>query len=248
MCLILFAYDSHPDYRLIVAANRDEYYERPTEGARWRDSVLSGIDLLAGGTWLGLTRGGRFAALTNYRSPAEHVHGKASRGELVHKYLHTGEEAETYAKELETHRETYNGYNLLFGSVDDIWWFSNKANGYVRLTPGVYGLSNHLLDTPWPKVERGKKLLKNAIAEGPAPEKLISILEDTHYPPENTLPSTGVKPEVEKMLSPMFIKSDGYGTRSSTVIMAGRDGRVSFTEKTHDGNGHDGIFTDTFFI
>lgn len=248
MCLILFAYDAHPDYRLIMAANRDEFYDRPTEKAAWRSGILSGLDLLAGGTWLGITESGRFAALTNYRDPASHVHGKKTRGALASDFLRGDMSADIYLKSLSDSKDEYNGYNLLFGDGGDLHWFSNKTGGHIKLQSGIFGLSNHLLDTPWPKVQKGKRMLSQAIGGGFTQKELLDILSDEKRAADNELPETGVGLELERVLSPMFIKSPTYGTRSSTVLTIDRAGRASFTEKTYLYGIGNGETTEHFHI
>jgi uncharacterized protein with NRDE domain len=242
MCLLLMAIESHPRYRAIFAANRDEFYNRPTaQAAFWEDvpQVLAGRDLLAGGTWMGMTRGGRFAAVTNYRDPSTHRPDALSRGHLVSDYLR-GEEAPLgYIKRLAERGHQYNGFNLVLGDRETFFWCSNRAPGERGLGPGVYGLSNHLLDTPWPKTEKGKAGLKGLI-DGkvePDPEGLFSLLSDRREADEEALPDTGVGPPLERVLSPIFITSPGYGTRSSTVLLVDRENRVTFLERTfHPGS------------
>lgn len=237
MCLILFAYEVHPAYRLILAANRDEFYERPTAAAGfWPDApeVLAGRDLLHGGTWLGVTRGGRFAAVTNYRDPAARLDGARSRGRLVADFLDGRESAAAYTRRLAARADDYNGFNLLAGDARELYYFSNRGGPSARLAPGVYGLSNALLDTPWPKVLRGKRALAELTEAGDAlaPETVVEILLDRVRAADRELPDTGVGVEVERVLSPLFIVSPGYGTRCSTVVLAQRDGNLTFVERS----------------
>lgn len=234
MCLILLAWQAHPDYPLVVAANRDEYYSRRTAAADfWNDApdVLAGRDLEAGGTWLGVTRSGRFAALTNYRDPARNKTGAPSRGELARRFLADGQTAENYLSELESCAHRYNGFNLVFGDLDGLWCFSNCGEGEQALAPGVYGLSNHLLDTPWPKVARGKSALNGALQALPDEALLFALLRDDSIAPDEALPRTGVSLEWERLLSAAFIHSPQYGTRSATVLLRDRSGRVRFIEQ-----------------
>lgn len=224
MCLILFAYKMHPKYKLIVAANRDEAYARPTAPAAfWEDvpELLAGRDLEKMGTWMGVTTSGRFAALTNYRDPSEQAAGKRTRGELVADFLKGSDRPETYLQKMAQRRLEYPGYNLLAGDLEELYYYSNRGNHPVKIEPGIHGVSNHLLNTDWPKVEKGKEGLKKIIS-GNSPdlaERLFNHLENTDPAPDHILPSTGVSLEWERLLSPMFIKSEGYGTRSSTVIL-----------------------------
>jgi len=237
MCLLLIAIESHPRYRAIFAANRDEFYNRPTaQAAFWEDApqVLAGRDLLAGGTWMGMTRSGRFAAVTNYRDPSTHRPDALSRGHLVSDYLRGEETPLGYIKRLAERRHQYNGFNLVLGDRETFLWCSNRAPGERGLGPGVYGLSNHLLDTPWPKTEKGKAGLKGLIDEKvePDPESLFSLLSDRREADEEALPDTGVGLPLERVLSPIFITSPGYGTRSSTILLVDRENRVTFLERT----------------
>ncbi|HEX2205282.1 MAG TPA: NRDE family protein, partial [Longimicrobium sp.] len=236
MCLILFAHDVHPRHRLVVAANRDEFYARPTAPAAfWDDApgVLAGRDLREGGTWLGVTRGGRFAAVTNVREPEAYRVGAPSRGFLVSDFLRGSMSPEAYAERLAATAGEYNGFNLLAGDGRSLVWLSNRGEGPRVLGPGVYGLSNALLDTPWPKVELGKEDLRRAL-EGASDEALVAALFATlarrDPAPDVRLPATGVGVERERALSSAFIATPEYGTRCSTVVFFGRDGALSFTE------------------
>lgn len=239
MCLILFAYKVHPAYPLILAANRDEFYERPSAPADFwsgHPQVLAGIDLKEKGTWLGVTKGGKFAAITNYRDPASWKEDAPSRGGLVSRYLTGSSSAEKYLKRISARASAYNGFNLLLGDARDIFVYSNRGE-MQKIAPGIYGLSNRLLDTPWPKVRRGKKLLKAALDKKGAEleEALFALLADRRVPPDSQLPETGVELEWERMLSPMFIASPVYGTRSSTILLIGNNKRIKFIEKVFDG-------------
>jgi len=233
MCLILVAWQVHPDYPLVVAANRDEFYARSTASADfWPESpqVLAGRDLEAGGTWLGITRQGRFAALTNYRDPASHKPQALSRGNLVADFLAGNTPIDAYLDTLDA--AAYNGFNLLLGDGKQLIAFSNVTMQRHALAPGVYGLSNALLDTPWPKVGAGKTALSGALATLPDETALFHLLRDATHHPDATLPATGVSLEWERLLSAAFIRSPDYGTRCSTVIKVGADGTASFDEQT----------------
>ncbi len=236
MCLILMAWQAHPEYPLVVAANRDEFFARPTAPAAfWPEApqVLAGRDLEAGGTWLGVARNGRFAALTNYRDPAQTRQGAPSRGGLVSRFLTGAQSGEEYLAELETVADRYNGFNLIFGDQRDLWCFSNCGEGERRLSPGIYGLSNHLLDTPWPKVARGKSALSASLQALPDEAPLFSLLRDDSLAPDEVLPRTGVGLEWERLLSAAFVRSPGYGTRSATVLLRDKLGGVRFTEQEY---------------
>jgi uncharacterized protein with NRDE domain len=235
MCSIFLAYEAHPRYRLIVAANRDEFYERPTAQAEvWEDApdILAGRDLKIGGTWLGITRGGRLAAVTNYRDPSGPV-GDLSRGLLVSDYLREAEKPEEYLRKVERQAARYSGFNLVVGDKESLWYFSNREMKIKTLDAGVYGLSNHLLDTSWPKVVNGKKALNEVVqSEEISVESVFAFLADKTKADDALLPNTGVGIEKERWLSPIFIVTPIYGTRSSTVVLFERDGKVSFTERT----------------
>ncbi len=237
MCLILLAVKSHPEYKLVVAANRDEYYERPTAAAAfWADNpgICAGKDLRSGGTWLGITRKGRIAALTNYRDPASIKANSPSRGNLVRNYLSGCKNPVDFLAWLGKNAGRYNGFNLIIGDKDDLYWYSNRGKEKRRLTVGIYGLSNHLLDTPWPKVTRGKEAFRKLLSSKKdfTPDALFTLLADQTIPNDKNLPDTGVGLEWERMLSPIFITSDIYGTRSSTLIMLDKKNYVTFMERT----------------
>ena len=251
MCLILFSYKQHPFYPLVLAANRDEFYERPTAPASfWEDrsDLLAGRDLERNGTWFGITRQGRMAALTNYRDPATAKRDVPSRGWLVRDFLVGGDDPETYLQRLTETAYKYNGYSLILGDPFQLYYFSNHS-GTRKLSPGPYGLSNHLLDTPWPKVERGKKLLAELLSKKaiPQPEDIFDLLKDQQRPPDELLPDTGVGPEWERRLSTLFIASPIYGTRSSTLLLIDRCRRVTFMERTFSG-GPDSWMTAKFLF
>ena len=240
MCLILLAWRSHPDYPLVVAANRDEHFARPTAPAcYWQQTpgLLAGRDLDAGGTWMGVTRHGRFAALTNFREPRQAPdHGAntanpPSRGGLVSDFLAGSAQAEDYLAALAPVAKSYNGFNLVCGTLDQgFWHFSNRGGQPRLLKPGIYGLSNHLLDTPWPKVAQGKSELARALYALPTEAPLFELLRDDRIYNDDRLPRTGVSLEWERTLSAAFVRAPNYGTRSSTVLLHDREGRISFDE------------------
>jgi uncharacterized protein with NRDE domain len=232
MCLITLAWQAHPDYPLILAANRDEFYQRAATPARfWDESplLLAGRDLSAGGTWLGVTRQGRVAALTNYREPGA-ARGERSRGLLVSAFLQGDSDPMAYAQAVAGEGEHYGGFNLLLGTPHEMVVVSNRGMAPRHLPAGVHGLSNHLLDTPWPKVEKAKSALSAQLA-APTDVALLQLLADHEIAADAQLPDTGVGLMMERMLSPLFIRSPQYGTRVSTVLMVGR-GRIHFTEQT----------------
>ena len=242
MCLILLALDSHPDYGLVVAANRDEFYDRPTApAALWDDapSVLAGRDLKAGGTWLGVDERGRFAAVTNYRQGQREPDAPRSRGLLVSEFLTANVGAREYFERVSADSELYNGFNLIGGEGRELFYFSNREGRVRALEPGVYGLSNHLLDTAWPKVSATKSALQVLLARDPGElvPQLFELLADRRQAEDHLLPRTGVSVEWERLLSAAFIVSDDYGTRSSTVVLVGRDGRIVFEERSFTRGG-----------
>lgn len=239
MCLILLGYHAHPNYPLIVAANRDEFHGRPTAPAAfWSDAphVLAGQDEKAGGTWMGVTKQGRWAAITNYRDPSVRSDDAPSRGHLVADYLMQKTPPDEYVHDVAGQGERYNGFNLLVGTLDKLMYYSNRGGAVRSLPHGVHGLSNHLLNTEWPKVERGKKKLQRVLEDGSDldAERLIEILHDTETPDDERLPDTGVGLAGERLLSPMFIEGDNYGTRSSTVLLIDASHHVTYVERTFE--------------
>lgn len=240
MCLILFAVDAHPAYHLVVAANRDEWFDRPTAPAAfWDDApaVLAGRDLEANGTWMGVTRGGRFAALTNFRDPAANRPGARSRGALVRDFLAGAGAAPDYLRAVAAEAERYNPFSLLVGDARGLFYFSNRAGAIVPVAPGVHGLSNHLLDVPWPKVRLGKSRLAERLRGEVDPDALLAALDDPVPAPDDALPRTGVALDWERDLSPVRIRTRDYGTRASTVLLVSRDGCVTFVERSFDAVG-----------
>ncbi|CAM3664310.1 NRDE family protein [Polynucleobacter antarcticus] len=264
MCLILFAWQSHPDYPLVVAANRDEFYERDTEAMAWWNEhphVLAGRDradvLGSPGTWLGFTKTGRFAALTNVRAPSEKNPDARTRGELSVDFLTGKHQPHEYIQENAKRFEQYNGFNLLMADLSnpenaEMHWVSNRLmmGQQIRprkvfpkqaLNPGVYGLSNAMLDTPWPKVNHRIAAFAQALAmdrgELKNADQYLKLLADTHEASLQELPSTGVNPEWEKALSAAFIKTPVYGTRSSTLLRVRKDGNFEMVERRFDASG-----------
>ncbi|WAS92518.1 NRDE family protein [Nannocystis punicea] len=226
MCTLLFALGVHPRYSLVLAANRDEFYARKTAPAGWwreTPALFAGRDLQAGGTWFGVTRGGRWAALTNVRDPSDIRLDVRSRGELVADYLRGAAGPGEYVAAIAGER--YAGFNLVCGDPGGVWYMNNKTGDRQRLGPGVYGISNAALDTPWPKVVRGKsglsRLLTGAEIE---PEAIMAMLADATPATDAELPDTGVGLELERALSPLCIAMPGYGTRVSTAMLVASDG------------------------
>jgi uncharacterized protein with NRDE domain len=239
MCIILFAYEAHPKYKLILAANRDEYFARRTaRAAMWEDSpnVVAGRDLERGGTWLGVTKEGRYAAVTNFRDPSAVQKSAPSRGFLVSDFLRSSEPPSEYVARTSALSKNYNGFNLIVGDEHGLHYHSNRDPGMRTLSTGVYGLSNHLLDTPWPKVERGKQALSEFVRRGEKiiPESIFNILGNREQAKDNQLPDTGIGVEYERALSPIFISTPIYGTRSSSLLLIDREGLITFIERTFD--------------
>ena len=239
MCLALIAFAAHPRYRLIIAANRDEFHARPAAPAAWwAEGFLAGRDLKAGGTWLGIDRRGRVALLTNVRDPSGHDPGAPSRGAFVPRLLASNADPPESLPALVRDGARYNGYNLIAGDAGALVWGSNRAPAPVGLGPGIYGVSNHLLDTPWPKVERTKNAFRQWCATGADDfGPLFALLHDTERAPDAMLPATGVTLERERMLSSPFIVSPDYGTRCSTVVTVQHDGAAHFVERSFDPEG-----------
>lgn len=241
MCLVNLAFQAHPSYPLIVAANRDEYFQRPTQQAKYWDDfpqVLAGRDLEKGGTWMGVTKAGRFAALTNYREPAKKKHENfLSRGEMVSDYLCSTITPEQFLDKLTVTKEDYDGYNILFGDGNRLFYYSNKSVNQegLELEKGIYSLSNGFLDSTWPKTEKGKALLECGLElEGnKLMDHLLEGLRNDDKAADHLLPNTGVGLELERMLSPLYIRFGSYGTRSSTIILLGEHRDIFFKERTY---------------
>lgn len=238
MCLILLACNTHPKYKLVIAANRDEFYARPTDPAGfWEDEphILAGKDLEAGGTWMGVNTRGEVSMLTNYRDPLNVKQGAPSRGHLVADFLKNNENASEYLTKIAGEGHLYNGFNMLCGDVDQLFYYGNYHKGVHAVSPGYHGLSNALLNTSWPKVEKGLEKLKNVLsAENVEPERLFKTLYDDVKAPDDLLPDTGIGKEKESLLSPMFIKSPGYGSRCSTVLLVDQNNHLTFVERTYE--------------
>lgn len=240
MCLILVAWKMHADWPLVVAANRDEFFARPTaEAARWPDApqVAAGRDLEAGGTWLGIAAGGRFAAVTNVREPGLPP-GEVSRGRLTADFLTGTGSAAGHAEEIAAMPATrHAGFNLLVGDGHGLYYVSNRAAGARPLAPGIYGVSNHLLDTPWPKLTAARARFAGALAELPDEAAFFALLADDEIVPDAHLPATGVSLEWERRLSAIFVRSPDYGTRASTLALIDAKGNGRLHERRFDAAG-----------
>jgi uncharacterized protein with NRDE domain len=252
MCLIYFAINKHPHYRLIVLANRDEFYERASAPAGfWKENelIIGGFDKAVSiqdqlpGTWLGMTKSGKISFVTNYRDIKKIKKDAPSRGQLVTRYLISEYEPVNYLKQIQDSAHLYNGFNLVTGIGDEFYYLSNIQNRIIKLSNGTYGISNHLLDTPWPKLNKGKEAFENKIISGEElnPEALLDLMTDEEKATDPTLPHTGIGIEKERLLSSMFIRSENYGTRNTTLIMIDNSGYVKFIERTylsHPQNHH----------
>jgi uncharacterized protein with NRDE domain len=240
LCLIVFAWRARADRPLVVAANRDEWRDRAAEPAHWwpdAPEVYAGRDLQAGGTWMGVTRGGRFAAVTNFRDPADRRSTARSRGGLVTDFLRARETPIDWLAALSPRAGEYNGFNLLLGDGESLWYYGSREGAARAVFPGVHALSNHLLDEPWPKVVRGHAAMRAALKQlDPAPA-LFEALADRTLPADELLPQTGVGVDWERRLASALITGDDYGTRSSTVMTCASIGDVTFEERTLGPDG-----------
>ena len=246
MCLILFAWKVHPHYQLVLAANRDEFYERSTRQALWwpEDTrLLAGKDLVGGGSWMGINRKGEWAALTNYREVNNIRNDAPTRGFLVTDFLSTEVGPKSYVNLVDHKANLYNGFNLLIGDQNEIWHYSNRGDRPTKIAKGVYGLSNHLLNTPWPKVKKGMAGLSRWLeTKQHSVDSLFEMLQDKEMALDKELPNTGVSMEWERKLSAMFIKSKEYGTRVSTILTISYDQIVHFEERPYVPEGQISVF------
>jgi uncharacterized protein with NRDE domain len=242
MCLVLVVWRAHPRYPCLVAANRDEFHSRPAARAEWwadHPRILAGRDLEAGGTWLGVTRTGRFAALTNYRDPERRREAAPSRGALVTSLLESGASVAEGLSYLRAVGDGYNGFNLIFSDGERLGIYESVLGAGRELGPGIYGLSNHLLDTPWPKVQNAKTRLEAALRDLTDTAPLLELLRDDRPAADAQLPRTGVSLEWERLLSSAFVRAPDYGTRCSTIIRVDARGRAYFDEWSWDSVGSD---------
>jgi uncharacterized protein with NRDE domain len=244
MCIAYLAIAAHPEWPLFIAANRDEFHARKTlPAAPWPDhpDLIAGIDCVAGGTWLGITRQGRYALLTNFRDPASVKPDAPSRGHLASDYLMHDADPRNYADQVHQTGGRYNGFNLILGDIETAWYVGNRAEQKATqaLASGRYIISNHLLNTPWPKAERLRQALDgypcDALERSLAP--LFEILQYNTQAQDDDLPSTGLTRERERLLSSPFIISPEYGTRCSTVIAVHASGRAVFSEVSYNAFG-----------
>lgn len=243
MCLIVFALNSHADFPLLMAANRDEFHDRPTRAAGfWPEApqLLAGRDEQSGGSWLGITRSGRLAAITNVRGSVTPAHAR-SRGLLVRDFLLGEHTPEVFLDQCRQQRTQYAGFNLLLGCLPGpLWVYNSRDDDIATLRDGDHGLSNDRIDSPWPKAERSRQRLRALCDAGEAPERLLDLLRDNAPAEDQLLPDTGIGLAQERLLSPPFIRSANYGTRASTVLAVNRRGDVCFLEQSFDANGPQG--------
>ncbi len=241
MCLIAFSYRESDDWPLVLVANRDEFHQRPSLPlGRWQDHphVIGGRDLQAGGGWLAATENGRFAAVTNYRDPQFHDPSKHSRGELLASFVVGTDPPRDFAGRLSEVAQRYNLMNMVFGTLDELYCFGSRSQTVRRLTPGLYGLSNASLDDPWPKVQRAKAGLRRLLQAGPPePEPLFELLRNTEQARDQDLPHTGLSIQLERLVSSVFITSEKYGTRASTIVTVSGDGQLTATERSFEPDG-----------
>ncbi len=242
MCLLVLAYKCRADYPLVIAANRDEFFERPALPLDYwpdRGEILAGRDLRESGTWMGLHTSGRLAAITNFREPERNRPDAPSRGHLVRDFLGGRETADQYLARLSADGQRYNGFNLVVGRPAALYYYGNRGPEPRAMAPGIHGLSNHLMNTPWPKVERARQALAAIIGQErqPDPEALMALLQDRQRPADDDLPHTGIGLEGERLLSTVFIQSPAYGTRCSSVLRIAADGRTLFMERTFEPDG-----------
>ena len=243
MCLAILALGAHPDWPLVIAANRDEFHHRPASpAAPWSDApdIVAGRDLQGGGTWLGVAGGGRLALLTNVREPGRQLPAAPSRGRLVEDYLRGSLSAADYAGQFNVNADEFNGFNLLVADLDGVHYCSNRAlTRRLPSTGGGFGLSNAALDTPWPKLTRSRAAVAALLSTSaqPEPEALFAILGDRTPPEDGLLPDTGVGLQLERLLGSPFIQSETYGTRCSTLVLQHRSGRVEFRERCYRPTG-----------
>ena len=243
MCLIVLALGVHPRFPMVLAANRDEFFARPAAlAATWTDlpQITGGRDLEKGGAWLATSARGAFAAVTNFRDPAQRHPNPRSRGALVADFLAGAVSAANYVQAAVDQGDRYDGFNLIAGDDSGVWYGSNRGGGLSRLPPGIHGLSNHLLGTAWPKVRRATAAVAAALElpDDAIEVAMLNALADDAAASDAELPNTGVGLEWERRLAPAFIRGTAYGTRCSTVVVADADGRGTLTERTFGIDGH----------
>ncbi len=240
MCILFLALNKHPNYPVIICANRDEFHQRPTKSMHWwpKEKILAGQDLQAGGTWLGLTKQGRFAALTNYRKlPSTSQNQTKSRGHIVTQALQQNNQE--LITSLSKTNHDYQPFNLIYGDLTNLYCYQSMTNSHQRLTAGVHSLSNGALDDIWPKMAQGQQALSQTIEQSKtlAVESLFSIMSNANQAHPDTLPKTGVPLDWEQKLSAIFISSPEYGTRNTSIITLDMNGKTEVTERNYHISG-----------
>ncbi|MFC3416038.1 NRDE family protein [Algoriphagus hitonicola] len=245
MCLVTFSWKEHAEFPLLISANRDEFFERPTAKLhQWDAGFFGGKDLKSGGTWMGVHPNGRWSLLTNFRDFRKMGHGKISRGKLVQDFLEDSISPEDYLKEIEKVKNRYEGFNLLVSDGDQLLYFSNFGLGINEVKPGIHGLSNGLINEPWPKTTLANQQLKETLDQEISHQNLLQILKSKETYPVEKLPDTGAPKELEIALSAQLIRANGnYGTRSASSIIWNKSGEISITERSYDWDEQ--IFSDT---
>jgi uncharacterized protein with NRDE domain len=240
MCLVAIAWKVHPDFPLVISANRDEFFERPTQNLhQWESGIYAGKDLRSGGTWMGFHPNGRWALLTNYRDFSSILKPTISRGKLVQNWLENQITPEEYLTEIEKTLENYDGFNLLVSDGKSLWYLSNYGKGVEEIRSGIHGISNGLLNDPWPKTELAKGQMKKILEGIPTENKLLDILKSTETYSLEDLPKTGVLPEMEIGLSAQLIRlNDTYGTVSATAVIQNSGGLVRMKERKFEKDFH----------
>jgi uncharacterized protein with NRDE domain len=240
MCLVAIAWQAHPDFPLLISANRDEFFDRPTQNLhQWESGIYAGKDLRSGGTWMGFHPNGRWALLTNYRDFSSILKPTISRGKLVQNWLENQITPEEYLTEIEKTLENYDGFNLLVSDGKSLWYLSNYGKGVEEIRSGIHGISNGLLNDPWPKTELAKGQMKKILEGIPTENKLLDILKSTETYSLEDLPKTGVLPEMEIGLSAQLIRlNDTYGTVSATAVIQNSGGLVRMKERKFEKDFH----------
>ena len=242
MCLIFISYNQHKEFPFVAIANRDEFYDRPADQIKhWQDNpeIIGGKDLTGGGTWMGVTTTGHFAMLTNYRDMANIKSNAPTRGKLVSNYLKGKFDPANYLQALNLTAANYNGYNIILGTFNDPWYYSNQNNKIYRLGTGSYGLSNALIDTPWPKLSSGKERFNQILSHDNFDDaELFDFMLNKELADDKHLPETGIGYAKEKQLSSRFILMDGYGTRNTTLIKVDRQGLGLISERVFNNTGN----------
>ncbi|MEB2784631.1 NRDE family protein [Algoriphagus persicinus] len=240
MCLVAFSWKSHPKYPVIISANRDEFFERPSQKMHlWEGGFYAGKDLRSGGTWMGIHPNGRWSLLTNYRDFIHQRESKISRGKLVQDFLESQIDPQDYLREIEQNKELYDGFNLLVSDGNRLLYYSNFGESVREIQPGIYGLSNGLIDDPWPKSQLAKLQLEQLLTQSFDEDNLLEILKSTETADLELLPLTGMVPEMERALSSQLIRINGnYGTVSSTALLQHKSGLTKLKERTFDWDYH----------